>query len=111
MQDLKDIIAHVKPHALIGLSAQGGAWKEEDIQVRSRVGLSFHRGDLLEGADRCRIPTSAQPIYSVRPSWLCEHPPIALLQKNADKARYCLFLWFSEQQEETGAWWQASCVG
>ncbi len=33
LQDLKDIIAHVKPHALIGLSAQGGAWKEEDIQV------------------------------------------------------------------------------
>lgn len=32
MKDLKDIIAHVKPHALIGLSAQGGAWKEEDIQ-------------------------------------------------------------------------------
>ncbi|GAB4813553.1 hypothetical protein N2152v2_000599 [Parachlorella kessleri] len=32
MKDLKGIIAHVKPHALIGLSSQGGAWKKADIQ-------------------------------------------------------------------------------
>ncbi|BDA50170.1 NADP-dependent malic enzyme [Coccomyxa sp. Obi] len=32
LKDLKDIIAHVKPHALIGLSGAGPSFKKEDIE-------------------------------------------------------------------------------
>ncbi|EFN55561.1 hypothetical protein CHLNCDRAFT_35453 [Chlorella variabilis] len=32
MKDLKDIVAHVKPHALIGLSAAGPSWPEPVIR-------------------------------------------------------------------------------
>lgn len=32
LQELKDIIAHVKPHALIGLSAAGPSWPEEVVR-------------------------------------------------------------------------------
>ncbi|KAL4430559.1 hypothetical protein ABPG77_005799 [Micractinium sp. CCAP 211/92] len=32
MRDLKDIIAHVKPHALIGLSAAGPSWGQEVVE-------------------------------------------------------------------------------
>lgn len=32
LQDLKDIVAHVKPHALIGLSAAGPSWPEPVIR-------------------------------------------------------------------------------
>ncbi|KAL4436957.1 hypothetical protein ABPG75_004096 [Micractinium tetrahymenae] len=33
MKDLRDIIAHVKPHALIGLSAAGPSWGQEVIET------------------------------------------------------------------------------
>lgn len=33
MKDLEDIVAHVKPHALIGLSAAGPSWPEPVIQA------------------------------------------------------------------------------
>ncbi|CAL5222208.1 g4539 [Coccomyxa viridis] len=32
LKDLKDVIAHVKPHALIGLTGAGPAFKKEDIE-------------------------------------------------------------------------------
>ena len=32
LQELKDIIAPVKPHALIGLSAAGPSWPEEVVR-------------------------------------------------------------------------------